>query len=87
VILAIAFGFGVALGLAYFAALRWNVTLYLSPGSTRKAIALHLARLAGIGVGLYLAARGGAGPLLAATLGVLVARVALTRPPREEPRP
>jgi hypothetical protein len=64
---------GFILGLASFTALRANAGLYLAGGLWRP-IGLHLARLAVLAGALILVARQGAGPLLAAAAGLLVAR-------------
>jgi len=72
---------GIALGSAYFVALRKNVSLYLSPGRRGAAIGLHLARLIAICGALVGAARFGAGVLLAVTTGILIARFAVVRRP------
>lgn len=82
---AIAFAIGLALGAAYFTALRWNVRLYLESGRRRAGIALHLARLAAVTAALWLASCAGAGPLLALALGLLVARPFVTHRAREVP--
>jgi F1F0 ATPase subunit 2 len=65
---------GVVLGLLYFAALRWTVSLYGAGRSRVGPAILTLARLAGATVVLGLAARLGALPLLATFLGFLLAR-------------
>ncbi len=64
---------GAAAGYAYFTALRWNVDLF-ERGATPKAILLLASRfalLAALFVGL---AKVGAPALLAAAIGLLVAR-------------
>lgn len=81
--LALAFVLGIALGVAYFTALRWNVQLYLIAGRRGAGIALHVARLAAVVAALWLASRAGAGPLLAMAGGLLIARPIVTR--REVP--
>jgi F1F0 ATPase subunit 2 len=79
--IAVAFGVGLALGVAYFTALRWNVRLYLTPGGRAAGIALHVGRLAAVTAVLWLAARAGAAPLLAVALGIVVSRpLAIRRP-------
>lgn len=73
-------GAGFAVGLAYFAALKWTVRLYGSPDGSFAAAALTIGRLVGVAILLVLAAKLGAVALLAAFLGFLVARsVALHR--------
>jgi F1F0 ATPase subunit 2 len=64
---------GLALGAASFAALRLNTALYVA-GDVWRSLALHFARLALVVAGLVLAAREGAGPLLAGAAGLVVAR-------------
>jgi len=65
---------GVGLGLAYFAALRWTVSLYAAGGGWRVPAMLTLGRIAAAAGIFGLAARLGALPLLAAFLGFLIAR-------------
>jgi F1F0 ATPase subunit 2 len=77
--LAIAFVLGAGLGTAYFAALCWNVGLYLAPGQRARAIVVHVVRLLSIGTALYVAVRCGAGVLLAATIGLLASRAVMLR--------
>ena len=69
---------GVVLGAGFFSLLGLNVRLY---GSRRwpLAMVLHLARWALLAAALVVAARAGALPLLAMTLGILTARTALVR--------
>jgi hypothetical protein len=69
---------GFMLGLASFASLKTNATLYLSGGLWRP-VALHLARLAALGAVLTLFATQGAGALLAGAAGLLVARHLVVR--------
>jgi hypothetical protein len=65
---------GLLLGGASFAALRLNTALYLS-GGVWRSLALHLARIALVALGLVVVARqGGAGPLLAGAAGLVMAR-------------
>jgi hypothetical protein len=72
---------GVILGLIYFRMVRHSVKLMLSGRSSGPlyALALVLLRLAGLGGVLVVAAMQGAGPLLAAMLGLLTARFAVMR--------
>jgi N-ATPase, AtpR subunit len=65
---------GVGLGLAYFAALRWTVSLYAAGSGWRVPTMLTLGRIGAGAAILGLAARFGALPLLAAFLGFLIAR-------------
>lgn len=73
---------GAVLGAGFFSLLGVNVRLY---GSRRwpLAMVLHLARWAFLAAALVVAARVGALPLLAAALGILVARAGLLRRARE----
>lgn len=64
---------GALLGAANLAALCVNTRLYLSR-PLAAALPLHLARLAVVTAMLVLLARQGAGPLLAAGLGLLAVR-------------
>lgn len=65
---------GIILGLVYFAALRWTVSLYGAGRSRVGPAVLTLTRIAGAAVVLAFAARLGALPLLATFLGFLLAR-------------
>jgi hypothetical protein len=65
---------GLVFGLAYFAALRWTVSLYGSGYGHLGPAALTLGRIAAATIFLIVAARLGALPLLAAFLGFLLAR-------------
>ena len=75
-ILALWLAGGWILGLIYFRIVRHSADLLLSGrrGAPLFGVALVLARLAGLGGVLILAAMQGAGPLLAATLGLLIGR-------------
>ncbi|HWA63223.1 MAG TPA: ATP synthase subunit I [Caulobacteraceae bacterium] len=64
-------GFG--LGGASYAALRRTSALYVGGGAW-TALALHVLRLATVGAALFLCARQGAGPLLAAAAGLALVR-------------
>ncbi|SDH70107.1 ATP synthase subunit I [Alloyangia pacifica] len=82
-VLALCFGF--ALGLLHFASLRRVTGLYIDGGPPWRALALQLGRLAllaGVLVGLALL---GALPLLAGTLGLLLARQLVLRQVRKAP--
>lgn len=70
---------GLVLGLIYFALVRRSADLILSArrGGPLLGLGLTLARLAGLGGVLIVAAMQGAGPLLVAALGVLIGRVAV----------
>jgi hypothetical protein len=64
---------GLVVGGASFAALRLNTALYVT-GDLWRSLVLHLARLLFVGAGLVVAARQGAGPLLAGAGGLVLAR-------------
>ncbi len=72
------FAIGAAAGAAYFLGLRFNTALYLA-GRPGPALALQAARLLLLGVVLAGVALCGALPLLAAALGLLIARQAIVR--------
>ncbi len=70
---------GAVAGALYFRAV-WATARLLAAGAGHgRAVGFTLVRLALLAGFLVLAARGGAGPLLAATLGFLVARFAVMR--------
>ncbi|WP_372074005.1 ATP synthase subunit I [Tistrella mobilis] len=71
--LALAFVAGLAAGTGFFLVLRRNTDLFAG-GRIGLAIAMQVVRFAVLVPVLVLAARHGAGPLLAAALGVLIAR-------------
>lgn len=68
---------GFALGLAYFAALRWTIERYLR--GHRMAIAWYLLRLVVVGSALYVLVRTGGVMVLASLGGFLVARLLAVR--------
>ncbi|WP_424140102.1 ATP synthase subunit I [Roseomonas chloroacetimidivorans] len=70
---------GLLLGGLHFHSLRRNADLYMA-GSTRPAIALHIARMALTLCGFLLVAWQGSWPLLLAAAGFLLARLLLVRP-------
>jgi F1F0 ATPase subunit 2 len=72
------FSAGALLGLLYFHGLWWQSRL-LAGGRAGKALLLTAGRLMLLGSALTLAGRAGALPLLAMTLGILVARKAVIR--------
>jgi N-ATPase, AtpR subunit len=65
---------GVAAGSVHFALLRWNTSLYLSPGGLAGAICIQTLRLASIALLLAFAAWHGALALLSVALGIVLAR-------------
>lgn len=65
---------GLAIGLAYFAALRVNVRLYISGSAGWRPVLLHVARIVAVALGFWALATQGPGPLLGGLLGFLAAR-------------
>lgn len=74
---------GLLIGLLYFRSLWWNARLFASGGRVRSTIALGLGRFVLLGGLLTLASLEGAPPLLAMSLGVLIARPIIMRHVRE----
>lgn len=72
---------GVLIGLIYFRMVRHSADLMLSRrrGGPWFGVALVLLRMAGLGGVLVIAAMQGAGPLLAAALGLVIGRFAMMR--------
>ncbi len=72
---------GGIIGLIYFRMVRHSADLMLSGrrGGPLFGLALVLLRMAGLGGVLIVAAIQGAGPLLAAALGLLIGRFAIMR--------
>ncbi len=70
---------GAVVGVVYFRAVWATARLLAGGGGRGRAIGFTLVRLALLAGFLVLAARGGAGPLLAAALGILLARFAVMR--------
>lgn len=68
---------GLALGFAYFLALRKTADLIVTGGHPLLGVALTLGRLAFLAAGFYLAVLAGGLALLAALAGVLVAKALL----------
>lgn len=68
-------------GLIYFRMVRHSADLMLSGrrGGPMYGVALVLLRMAGLGGVLIIAAMQGAGPLLAAAMGLLIGRFAVMR--------
>jgi uncharacterized membrane protein (UPF0136 family) len=75
---------GIALGVVYFAGVRWSAELLAAGGGAGVAVALTVGRFALLACVLTLVSLRGAGPLLAMTLGVLIARTAMLRGMRPE---
>ena len=65
---------GLLLGYVYFYALRETVNLIVGHGNPALGLTLTFGRLAGLGVGLYVAALAGGFALLATLAGVLCAK-------------
>ncbi len=65
---------GLAFGWGYFSALRRGVAAYVASGGFWPTVGWLLARLAAAALFFTFAVHWGAGPLLAAFLGFLVAR-------------
>ncbi|HTZ78815.1 MAG TPA: ATP synthase subunit I [Stellaceae bacterium] len=71
---------GVAMGALHLGLLRLNTDLYLGDRGWWQPVALHFARMAAVVVGFVAVATGGAGAVLAAFAGFLLARALLIRP-------
>ena len=71
---------GAAMAGLHFYLLRVNSRLYLDGGPWWKPVALHIARMAATVAGFAALAAAGAGAVLAAFGGFLLARAALIRP-------
>ncbi len=76
---AVHFAVGLALGRLYFHGLWRQTRRLVEGGATAATIALMIARFGLLGALLTLASLEGAAPLLALTLGVLIARRAVMR--------
>ena len=70
---------GIAGGSVHFALLRWNTRLYLAGANVARALGVQAARLAAVAALLVVAALHGAMPLLAAAIGVVLARLLVLR--------
>jgi len=71
---------GTIIGALHFLSLRWNLRMLAGGRSLMPAIAVQLGRFAAIAAVLAVVARSfGALPLLAATLGILLARTIVIR--------
>jgi len=79
-----AFSAGALLGLSYFGLLMRSVEALVSGGGWRAALGMSLARLAGAGVVLAIAARFGATSLLSVFVGFLAARTLVLRRARKD---
>ena len=76
--LVVAFVAGACLGAAHFGSLWWSVIL-IRDGRTGLGVAVQSLRFVALAAALVLVARLGAAPFLAASAGVLVARMLLMR--------
>ena len=79
VILALHVVGGAGLGVLYFGSLWWNATIFGQAGHLRRLLASMAARFVLLGGVLTAASFEGAMPLLATSLGVLLARIAVLR--------
>ncbi|MEY8120464.1 MULTISPECIES: ATP synthase subunit I [unclassified Falsihalocynthiibacter] len=70
---------GLVLGYAYFYALRVTADLIIGHGHPLLALLLTFGRLAGLGVGFYIAVRADGFALIAALAGVLCAKALMLR--------
>jgi F1F0 ATPase subunit 2 len=70
---------GVVAGVVFFRALRWGARLLVEGGPVSTVFALTLGRFLLVGALLFLAARQGAGPLMAASVGIFVGRFFVMR--------
>jgi hypothetical protein len=71
---------GAGIGGVYFLSLRWNVRMLATGRAMLPVIVVQLTRIAGIGVALTaIALDFGALPLLAAGVGILLARSIVVR--------
>jgi N-ATPase, AtpR subunit len=73
---------GFALGLAYFVALKRSVALFVGGKGWFRPLALTLGRVGAAAGFLFVAAKLGAAPLLAAFIGFLTARALALRAER-----
>jgi len=71
--------FGLAAGTGHFLLLRWNAALYVTGTSVFRALAVQSLRMTATTAMLAFAAWHGALALLAAAIGVLLARVLVLR--------
>lgn len=85
VMLALWLAFGLAAGTAHFALLRWNTILYLAGAGILRAMALQALRMVAIVAALIFAAWHGTEALLAAAIGVVLARALVLRLMAVEP--
>jgi F1F0 ATPase subunit 2 len=65
---------GSLIGAGYFAALAWNVRLYVGRANGLQALLIHLLRLAVAVAAFTLCARQGAAPMIASFTGFLAIR-------------
>ncbi len=74
---------GIALGLAYFTAMRWSTDAFVQGDDWRRALMLTLVRLAGAAVAFVLIAQAGPVALVSAFVGFLIARALALSSARE----
>ena len=70
---------GVALGVAYFGALRWNVSLYCGGERIALALSIHILRLLAAAAIFIPVARSGLAPLLSTLAGFQLAKLLAIR--------
>ena len=81
-LLAIHLAAGAVVGVIFFRGLQWGARILVKGGAISTAFALTLGRFLLVGALLFVAAREGAGPLLAASVGILVGRFLVMREAR-----
>lgn len=74
---------GLLFGLLYFATLKRTVALFVGDHGWSRPLALTLGRIGATVVFLFIAAKLGAAPLLAAFIGFLIARALALRAERD----
>lgn len=77
---------GLALGHVHFRGLARTTQAYVGSGVQARTVLLHTIRILITAGALFLVARQGAAPLLAASAGFLVARAAAVRAARRQAR-
>lgn len=78
-LMALQFAAGVMVGVIFFRALHRAARALVEGGAASTVLMLTVGRFGLVGVLLFIAAREGAGPLLAASLGVFVGRFLVVR--------
>ena len=77
--IALSFALGMAVGAIFFFALSRGVRVLVEGGAVSTALGLTLGRFLLVGAFLYVTARAGAAPLLAASAGIFVGRYLVIR--------